>query len=226
MWKSAQLQSSEVKEAGVNSWKLYQTWVKLEESVRETWIVAGKTIQSFAKMGQGNLQEMPVKITKTIMENAGESPEKKPVAPMRPGQVLRKNASAMDTSKDDDENRESETDENKVVKKPTPPIPIVKTPVAKPVVAPPKTKSFAKRTHPQSNAINEEEVEKILAKRFNPRRKEHEYLVKWMQYAHDQNTWEPLIHLQTCQSVLDYFEVQLARQKEQRAAGTSVKSKN
>lgn len=78
----------------VNSWKMYQTWVKLEEAIRETWIVAGRTIQSFAKvsktipsiasfffyilylfffqMGQGNLQEMPVKITKTVVDTSSE----------------------------------------------------------------------------------------------------------------------------------------------------------
>lgn len=46
-------------------------------------------------------------------------------------------------------------------------------------------------------------------------------MVKWSKYAHDQNTWEPLIHLQTCQSVLEYFETQLAKQKEQRAAAAA-----
>lgn len=55
LWKSAQLNPTDgaavaAAEGNVNSWKLYQTWVKLEESVRETWIVAGRTIQSFARV--------------------------------------------------------------------------------------------------------------------------------------------------------------------------------
>lgn len=51
LWKAAQLlEGPEAGAGNVNSWKLYQTWVKLEESVRETWIVAGRTIQSFARV--------------------------------------------------------------------------------------------------------------------------------------------------------------------------------
>lgn len=33
-----------------DAWKQYQNWIKLEDTVRETWIVAGRTIQSFAKV--------------------------------------------------------------------------------------------------------------------------------------------------------------------------------
>uniref|UniRef100_A0A1Q3F299 Putative chriz n=1 Tax=Culex tarsalis TaxID=7177 RepID=A0A1Q3F299_CULTA len=230
LWKAAQLNPTDgsggsAAEAGgnVNSWKLYQTWVKLEESVRETWIVAGRTIQSFARMGQGSLQEMPVKITKTIIESGPEekkatpSPVTSPTAGNRflanrkpdykpPATV----AAAAAASKPEPE-----------VKK----VPVTTTTVKKPepaaAIKPPGKRSVAKRTTPGSGEVVEEEVEKILAKRFNPRRKEHEYLVKWTKFAHDANTWEPLIHLQTCQSVLEYFEVQLAKQKEQRAAAAA-----
>lgn len=66
-------------------------------------------------------------------------------------------------------------------------------------------------------------MEKILAKRFNPRRKEHEYLVKWENFTHDQNTWEPYTYLKVCPQMLDLFEKQLARQKEQRAAIAAAK---
>lgn len=220
LWKAAQLNPTDGAEGAgnVNSWKLYQTWVKLEESVRETWIVAGRTIQSFARMGQGNLQEMPVKITKTIIESGPE--EKKatpsPVTSPTAGNRFLANrkpdykppAAVTATA------AKSETDVKKVP---------VTTAVKKPdtVVKPPGKRSVAKRTTPGSGEVVEEEVEKILAKRFNPRRKEHEYLVKWTKFAHDANTWEPLIHLQTCQSVLEYFEVQLAKQKEQRAAAAA-----
>lgn len=224
LWKAAQL-NNDIPDTGagnVNSWKLYQNWVKLEESVRETWIVAGRTIQSFARMGQGNLQEMPVKITKTIIESGPE--EKKPsvnatptpaqqnrfVPTRKPDIKTTPTAAAATTA-----GIKAETE----VKKPVIPVPVKKPDI--PTIAKPTGRSVAKRTTPGSGEVVEEEVEKILAKRFNPRRKEHEYLVKWSKYAHDQNTWEPLIHLQTCQSVLEYFEVQLAKQKEQRAAAAA-----
>lgn len=70
LWKATQLNNNRDNSNSPNSWALYQTWVKMDESMRETWIVAGKTIQSFAKVSQGNLQEMPVKITKTVVNNS------------------------------------------------------------------------------------------------------------------------------------------------------------
>lgn len=70
LWKATQLHNNKDNNiTSPNSWALYQTWVKMDENLRETWIVAGKTIQSFAKVSQGNLQEMPVKITKTVVNN-------------------------------------------------------------------------------------------------------------------------------------------------------------
>lgn len=78
---------------------------------------------------------------------------------------------------------------------------------------------MARRTCPTDNTqTTEHKIEKILAKRFNPRRKEQEYLVKWDGFTHEENTWEPQSNLATCPQLLDTFEKQLARQKEQRAA--------
>lgn len=61
-------------------------------------------------------------------------------------------------------------------------------------------------------------IDKIYAKRFNPSKKAHDYLIKWENMVHDLNTWEPAEHLSTCPVLLDTFEKQLARQKEQRQA--------
>lgn len=66
LWKATQLHTRKMNNS-LNSWALYQHWVKLEESVREPWIVAGRTIQSFGKIGHGQLQDMPVRITKTVV---------------------------------------------------------------------------------------------------------------------------------------------------------------
>lgn len=46
----------------------------------------------------------------------------------------------------------------------------------------------------------------------------HEYLVKWDGRSHEHNTWEPQTHLENVPQILETFEKQLARQKEQRAA--------
>lgn len=50
-----------------NSWALYQTWVKMEENLRETWITAARTIQAFSKVSKNALNRTPVRITKTIV---------------------------------------------------------------------------------------------------------------------------------------------------------------
>lgn len=78
---------------------------------------------------------------------------------------------------------------------------------------------MALRTIPNSTREKEEhKIEKILAKRFNPRQKVQEYLIKWENFVHEENTWEPQTNLVNCPQLLDTFEKQLARQKEQRAA--------
>lgn len=218
LWKAAQLNQDQSKDqSNLNAWRLYQSWMKLDEAIKETWVVAGRTIQSFAKIGQGNLQEMPVKITKTVV---GNSPD-----PLRNKQIV----------------------SNRVVNKPLPPSakeldasfnelkhadasgkrPLIRSPPTKPGVPARVVKPVgiiarrAKRTIGTSNEgaqTTDHTVEKILAKRFNPRHKEHEYLIKWENITHEQNTWEPASHLQSCPVLLDTFEKQLARQKEQRLA--------
>ncbi|XP_053657859.1 serine-rich adhesin for platelets [Anopheles marshallii] len=218
LWKSAQRPATgeEKNAGGSNSWKLYQTWVKLEESVRDTWIVAGKTIQSFSKTGSGSLQEMPVKITKTILEPQPEAQDKSNV-PNRFTPAVRKVGDTKPNTPGntvDTKNRIVVGAQMGAVKKADGTV--VKTGTAATPVA--ARRSFATRTHPKTGACSEEEVEKILAKRFSPIIKMHEYLVKWTKWSNDQNTWEPLTHLHSCQSILEHFEVQLAKQKEQRAA--------
>lgn len=61
-------------------------------------------------------------------------------------------------------------------------------------------------------------IDKIYAKRFNPNKKAHDYLIKWENMVHNLNTWEPVEHLSSCSALLETFEKQLARQKEQRQA--------
>lgn len=60
-------------------------------------------------------------------------------------------------------------------------------------------------------------MDRIVAKRFNPRRRINEYLVKWINPSVP-NTWETTANLENVAHVVDTFEKQLARQKENRAA--------
>lgn len=65
-----------------------------------------------------------------------------------------------------------------------------------------------------SGIIEKAAVEKIMAKRMNPRKRENEYLVKWESKP---QTWEPASHLDTCKDLIDNFEILLAKQKEMRS---------
>lgn len=105
------------------------------------------------------------------------------------------------------------------LKKPVARMPLAKIP-PNPILLNKHVNRTAQKTIPDSenNETEEQNIEKILAKRFNPRRREHEYLVKWENFVHEHNTWEPQSNLTTCSQLLDTFEKQLARQKEMRAA--------
>lgn len=70
------------------------------------------------------------------------------------------------------------------------------------------------RTDPVSGFIDRASVDKIMAKRMNPRKRENEYLVKWESKP---QTWEPASHLDSCKDLIDNFEILLAKQKEMRA---------
>lgn len=70
------------------------------------------------------------------------------------------------------------------------------------------------RTDPVSGTIERAAIDKIMAKRMNPRKKENEYLVKWETKP---QTWEPASHLDSCKDLIENFEVLLAKQKEMRA---------
>lgn len=49
-------------------------------------------------------------------------------------------------------------------------------------------------------------VEKVIGKRYNQKKKQFEYLLKWEGYPPEQNTWEPLSNLTTCKSLLQEYE--------------------
>lgn len=223
LWKASQLNQDQSKDS--NAWRLYQNWMKLDEAIKETWVVAGRTIQSFAKIGHGSLQEMPVKITKTVVDNSAEPVRGRQLVTNRVVNKTPMSQKELDASFN--ELKSSETSTPIGTKRP-----IVRSPPSKNVITrvgttviqskPGVVSRDAWRTIGSaangSMQTKEHRIEKILAKRFNPRQKEHEYLIKWENISHENNTWEPASHLEPCPVLLDTFEKQLARQKEQRQA--------
>ncbi|XP_031627392.1 uncharacterized protein LOC116343478 isoform X2 [Contarinia nasturtii] len=223
LWKASQLNQDQSKES--NSWRLYQNWMKLDEAIKETWVVAGRTIQSFAKIGQGSLQEMPVKITKTVVDNSAEASRGRQLVTNRVVNKTPMSQKELDASFNELKNSETSTPlgtKRAIVR--SPPSKNILTRVGATIVQSKPGIMAREAWRTMGNSTNgnvqtkEHRIEKILAKRFNPRQKEHEYLIKWENVSHENNTWEPASHLEPCPVLLDTFEKQLARQKEQRQA--------
>ncbi|XP_017084266.2 uncharacterized protein LOC108116758 [Drosophila eugracilis] len=212
LWKATQLNTRKDANSG-SSWALYQHWVKLEDSVREPWIVAGKTIQSFGKIAHGQLQDMPVRITKTVVNpnnnNTSNSNNNTSASPNR-----KSPAGKLPTLA----NQLKDTENERPKSKPgTPTLPsVASVGTVKP------NNRIAIRIDSKTEQRTEEPVEKIVAKRFNPRRKTHEYLVKWVDRSHHENTWEVMANLERVPYFLQMFEKQLARQKLTREKGLDV----
>lgn len=221
LWKASQLSQDQNKDqTNLNAWRLYQSWMKLDDAIKETWVVAGRTIQSFAKIGQGNLQEMPVKITKTVVGNSPDTSRGKQQINNR---LMNKPPppSAKELDASFNELKSGDPAAKRPLTRAVPAKTIVNRNVAKIGIL---ARKALRTICTNVNGIVETEehnIEKILAKRFNPRQKEHEYLIKWENILHEQNTWEPAAHLDTCPVLLDTFEKQLARQKEQRLAAAA-----
>ncbi|CAL7935612.1 unnamed protein product [Xylocopa violacea] len=211
LWKDSQIQQEGSDRDSTNSWKLYQKWCKMDTHIRDSWIAAGKTIQTFTKISNAKMQDAPRQ--NQISTNA----EGKPVVVRK---VIR-NGQPEDDSKKDSKTTESKNQKtnesfDEVEKK--------EKPKLKPSVKP-KGKSSKAGDEDRNSSDEEYTVEKILAKRFNPKKRCSEYLLKWEGYGHEHNTWEPAEHVATCKHLLEEFERNLAKQKEIKAAQQQANAK-
>ncbi|KAM3965224.1 chromodomain-containing protein chromator isoform 2-T2 [Aphomia sociella] len=220
LWKCSSARDSSVINTD-NSWKLYQQWCRMAEAQRTAWITAGANVQSLSKFAHAKVMEVktedqlvPVQTPVTEVKKRG-----------RPRKIPKVEESEAHPS---GEESDDVIKGQKVL--------VNKTPVTQNIAktkelidkesvrnaqerVPPEER-IARRTEREGadpSEAGEFVVEKILAKRFNPRRKQYEYLLKWEGYPHEQNTWEPVENMETCKHLLEAFEKQLARQKELKA---------
>ncbi|XP_076759921.1 chromodomain-containing protein chromator isoform X2 [Xylocopa sonorina] len=211
LWKDSQIQQEGSDRDSTNSWKLYQKWCKMDTHIRDSWIAAGKTIQTFTKISNAKMQDAPRQ--NQISTNA----EGKPV-------VVRK--VIRNGQPEDDNKKDSKTTESKNIKtnESFDEVEKKEKPKLKPSVKP-KGKSSKAGDEDRNSSDEEYTVEKILAKRFNPKKRCSEYLLKWEGYGHEHNTWEPAEHVATCKHLLEEFERNLAKQKEIKAAQQQANAK-
>ncbi|CAK9797792.1 Chromodomain Y-like protein 2 [Anthophora quadrimaculata] len=204
LWKDSQIHQEGSDRDSTNSWKLYQKWCKMDTHIRDSWIAAGKTIQTFTKISNAKMQDVPRQ--NQISTNA----EGKPIVVrkvIRNGQP--EDVDSKRDSKSEAKNQKNNESFDEVEKK--------EKPKLKPSIKP-KGKSSKAGDDDRDSSDEEYTVEKILAKRFNPKKRCSEYLLKWEGYGHEHNTWEPAEHVATCKHLLEEFERNLAKQKELKAA--------
>ncbi|XP_072949125.1 uncharacterized protein Chro isoform X2 [Epargyreus clarus] len=204
-----------------NSWKLYQQWCRMPEAQRTAWITAGASVQALSKFAHAKVMELKTEDQLVPVQTA--TPEvKKRGRPRK--HVKQEDPETHPSGEESDEIKAGQKLLNKTL------TPAIKT---KPEASSgeresvrnaqervPPSERIARRTEREGGDpadAGEFVVEKILAKRFNPRRKQYEYLLKWEGYPHEQNTWEPVENMATCKHLLEAFEKQLARQKELKA---------
>ncbi|XP_011308951.1 uncharacterized protein Chro [Fopius arisanus] len=196
LWKDSQIQQEGQDRDSANSWKLYQKWCKMEANIRESWVTAGKTIQNFTRISNAKMQEAP---------RQGAEGVKSTVVVRK---VIR-NGQPEDNDAKKSPKVESKPDaQPQVIQDPKKPSQRPKTFVK------PKTKPGKSPGEEEEENQEEFSVEKIMAKRFNTKKKCAEFLLKWEGYSTEHNSWESAEVVNTCKYLLEEFERNLAKQKE------------
>ncbi|XP_074106165.1 chromodomain-containing protein chromator isoform X2 [Cotesia typhae] len=205
LWKDTQIQQETTDKDSVTSWKLYQKWCKMEQHVRETWITAGRTIQAFTKINNAKMTDMRSHNTDGVKQ------------PIIVRKVVR-NGQPEDSSEVKKKEIKSEV---KAESSESAPTTTTTTTAQTKKVMQNRPKAFVKprvrpgKTQPDDEPNDEEfAVEKIMAKRYNTKKRCAEYYLKWEGYAPEFNTWESADVVSCCKFLLEEFERNLAKQKE------------
>ncbi|XP_012251503.2 serine-rich adhesin for platelets isoform X2 [Athalia rosae] len=211
LWKDSQIQQESTDRDTANSWKLYQKWCKMDTHIRDSWIAAGKTIQTFTKISNAKMQEVSVRQQTSVnTEGMKRMVVRKVIRNGQPDEIVeikKEMTKPVETKTLIRTLEQIETEQDK--KEPSKPKPSLK-----------RKMRPAKLPGEEEGDTSDEEyvVERILAKRFNPKKKCYEYLLKWEGFALEHNTWEPSENMETCKHLLEEFERNLAKQKELKAA--------
>ncbi|XP_049873570.1 uncharacterized protein LOC126372074 isoform X7 [Pectinophora gossypiella] len=218
LWKCSSARDGSTINAD-NSWKLYQQWCRMPESQRTAWITAGANVQAQSKFAHAKVMEL--KTDDQLVPVQTPTQEKKPRG--RPRKIPKTEESGEESDSHHKVSPAQKVYVNKVAAQ-------NQNPIKKELADKESVRNAQERVPPEERIARRTEregadpaeageyvVEKILAKRFNPRRKQYEYLLKWEGYPHEQNTWEPVENMETCKHLLEAFEKQLARQKELKA---------
>ncbi|XP_039752835.1 uncharacterized protein LOC120628522 isoform X1 [Pararge aegeria] len=221
LWKCSSVRDGSTSNAD-NSWKLYQQWCRMPEAQRTAWITAGANVQALSKFAHAKVMELKAEDQLVPVQTPAETQVRRRGRPRKLNKI--EDIETQPSGEESDEVKASPAMKILVNKLP------LSTTVTKKDLSTDSVRNAQERVPPEDRIARRSEreggtgaeageyvVEKILAKRFNPRRKHYEYLLKWEGYPHEQNTWEPVENMETCKHLLEAFEKQLARQKELKA---------
>nr|XP_032517198.1 uncharacterized protein LOC116769996 isoform X2 [Danaus plexippus plexippus] len=189
----------------------------MPEAQRTAWITAGSNVQALSKFAHAKVMELKTEDQLVPVQQSAPELVKKPRG--RPRKVTKLDEETQPSGEESDDfkgspgpkallNKLAQANKSRDMSNES---------VRGAQERVPPEERIARRSEREGTAEGEYVVEKILAKRFNPRRKHYEYLLKWEGYPHEQNTWEPVENMETCKHLLEAFEKQLARQKELKA---------
>ncbi|KAL0268260.1 UNVERIFIED_CONTAM: hypothetical protein PYX00_010275 [Menopon gallinae] len=237
LWKASRTKdsgNSNSPDWASNSWNLYQRWCKLPDDVRKTWVEAGKSLETLTHLGR----------TKIDLNRSNTSKVNKPLkTTMTPQQLQQHQQTLLELQKEleDDETEMMSTlglvrgsksspaggKGKKAGTNDVDPLGTKEDETAKNSTNRIVRKSLKPKGDDDEDSEEEEYVvEKIVAKRVNPKTKKPEYLLKWEGYPSDHNTWEPVQNMGTCTKLVQEFERNLARQKARKALEASKMPKN
>ncbi|XP_012275057.1 uncharacterized protein LOC105696852 [Orussus abietinus] len=209
LWKDSQIQQDGSERDAANSWKLYQKWCKMDSYIRDSWIAAGKTIQTFTKISNAKMQDMP-----RLPHQASANIDGSKSIVVR--KVIR-NGQPEEASEQNKESKPSDIKTTRNVESTNVNPEIKDKPKMKPSIKPKVKPTNIIGSEATESSDEEYVIEKILAKRFNPKKRCSEFLLKWEGYPHDRNTWEPAESVSVFKDLLEEFERNLAKQKELKA---------
>ncbi|XP_017780656.1 PREDICTED: uncharacterized protein LOC108565618 isoform X2 [Nicrophorus vespilloides] len=210
LWKNTKFKDGSEEETKMNtSWSIYQLWCNLEAKEKESWIKAGENIQALYEIA-AKFEQLK---TETIKEvNVDEKLESE------------QSADSNEPSEERDPlGDDSESEITRIVKG--------KNKVLKPVqlnskvIINKKPKNYRKAIKVSGDPKTEYPVEKIVSKRYNPRKRTFEYLIKWENFDAEKNSWEPVGNFVNCKLMVEEFEKNWAIQKAQQRLQKSIEKK-
>lgn len=68
LWKESQIQQEGSDKNTTKAWELYQKWCEVDSHTRDSWIAAGKTIQTFTKISNTKMQDTPIQVQSVTNE--------------------------------------------------------------------------------------------------------------------------------------------------------------